>query len=465
MNVEIGSLSCFSAVDVAVGTSVAIKVTSTVVPGGIAVAAEILLWLYCIWTTARGCLIRKTSRRDENGSASEKENFKGNDWPYQQVCFNEKRSVKDEELYLLVAVCSKGLACLADNVDVNTSFKAHNHRVMKDKAVSLKKSSNMSTQLAPDLNKQPYRLKQCVHGGDKQASGSSKVQMQKGNERPRSGGHGSHHGGFRASGGWGGSNGDDGGEDGDKRRRQVDKWVSSASAWRTQVKKQSGEETKEETQEQQVDVVEGTEENVSNYNTADLLHITSSPVDIEMQRRRPRDTHSASLLSIPQLTPHVQSMPDPQPHSLQPSTAHPRPKQEISRRASFSQMLPCKLVKQKQQKNVVAKVALEGSIESRVMTVELAFQCQFRNGHDQWKTCTERGCRSTREQFEHYSCCVLRHFRKTVGVEDCHRCTSFLTLIWRHAENCQRTEKCPVFKCHQMKLKIQVSPCQRSCSV
>jgi hypothetical protein len=345
------------------------------------------------------------------------------------------------------------------------SFKAHNHRVMKDKAVSLKKSSNMSTQLAPDLNKQPYRLKQCVHGGDKQASGSSKVQMQKGNERPRSGGHGSHHGGFRASGGWGGSNGDDGGEDGDKRRRQVDKWVSSASAWRTQVKKQSGEETKEETQEQQVDVVEGTEENVSNYNTADLLHITSSPVDIEMQRRRPRDTHSASLLSIPQLTPHVQSMPDPQPHSLQPSTAHPRPKQEISRRASFSQMLPCKLVKQKQQKNVVAKVALEGSIESRVMTVELAFQCQFRNGHDQWKTCTERGCRSTREQFEHYSCCVLRHFRKTVGVEDCHRCTSFLTLIWRHAENCQRTEKCPVFKCHQMKLKIQVSPCQRSCSV
>jgi hypothetical protein len=120
MNVEIGSLSCFSAVDVAVGTSVAIKVTSTVVPGGIAVAAEILLWLYCIWTTARGCLIRKTSRRDENGSASEKENFKGNDWPYQQVCFNEKRSVKDEELYLLVAVCSKGLACLADNVDVNT---------------------------------------------------------------------------------------------------------------------------------------------------------------------------------------------------------------------------------------------------------------------------------------------------------------------------------------------------------
>ena len=94
MNAELGSHSCF-AVNLAVGTSVAIKVTASIVVPETVGFAEILLWLCYIWTTAKACLIRKTSRTDENASSSEEESCMGNDWPCQQDYLSEKRSGKN----------------------------------------------------------------------------------------------------------------------------------------------------------------------------------------------------------------------------------------------------------------------------------------------------------------------------------------------------------------------------------
>ena len=139
---------------------------------------------------------------------------------------------------------------------------------------SLTDPTHTFDQLSLDLNKQHYRLKQSVHGGDKQNSSSSKAQANKGTEMPRGRGCGSRHG-IRTS-GWGGSSGDDGGEDGDKRQKQTEKWVSPE--WRTDVRRQAEEETKED--EQQIDSVEGTDEDASNYGTVRNFTLVVVWIDI-----------------------------------------------------------------------------------------------------------------------------------------------------------------------------------------